>query len=193
MIDMPGRHNLQDSDVSVLNGIKIGPFVQLAYPLIDKERRMGGNMFRHCMSVFSILIDYGYTDHILLKSAIIHDIIEDLEGVDINYIKSQEDGEAILKLVLEVSKQKGESKTYFLTRIRNEGSFNAKVLKLADRISNLISLGQIIDLKFVERYLKETENCIIPWAGSVNPHMLEELSDLIKSRRVLLQKCPELK
>ena len=181
------RHKLQDNNVKELDNINIAPWIQLAYPLIDKERKMGGNMFRHCMAVFSILIDYGYTDKILLRSAVIHDLIEDEEGFDQNLILQQEDGESVLKLVLEVSKKPGETKPYFLTRIRNEGSINAKILKLADRISNLISLGQVIDLKFVERYIKETEYNIIPWAGSVNKYMLQELTDLINSRKVLLK------
>ena len=181
------RHNLQNQKAEELKDLNIAPFIQLAYPLIDKERKMGGNMFRHCMAVFSILIDYGYTDKILLCSSVIHDLIEDEKDFDQNLIRQQENGELILSLVLEVSKKPGESKPYFLTRIRNEGSLNAKILKLADRISNLISLGQVLDLKFVERYLKETENLIIPWAGSVNIYMLKELSDLISSRKVLLK------
>jgi (p)ppGpp synthase/HD superfamily hydrolase len=181
------RHNLQNNKAEELKDLNIAPYVQLAYPLIDKQRKMGGNMFRHCMSVFSVLIDYGYTDKVLLKASVIHDLIEDEKDFNQNLITQQEDGSAVLSLVLEVSKKLGESKAYFLTRIRNEGSTNAKILKLADRISNLISLGQILDLKFVERSIRETENLVVPWAGSVNKYMLTELLDLIASRKVLLK------
>jgi hypothetical protein len=51
-------------------------------------------------------------------------------------------------------------------------------------------MGQVIDLKFIERYLKETENHIMPWAGSINKYMVIELNDLIVSRKALLNKCP---
>lgn len=187
---MPNRHNMSDVDRDYLKTLNIAPYIQLVYPLIDKQRRMGGNAFRHCLATFSVLLDYGVIDHTLLKASVIHDLIEDEDGFDQDLILQLEDGRAVLDLVLEVSRKKTESKAQFLTRIRDKGSFNAKILKLADRIANLISMGQVIDLKFIERYLKETENHIMPWAESVNKYMVIELSDLIKSRKVLLDKKP---
>lgn len=183
---MPNRHNMSDGDRDYLKGLNIAPYIQLAYPLIDKQRRMGGNAFRHCLDTFSILLDYGCIDHTLLKAAVIHDLIEDEEGFDQNIILQLEGGKEVLDLVLEVTRRKGESKPQFLTRINNKASLNAKTLKLADRIANLISMGQVIDLKFIERYLKETENHIMPWAEKVNKYMFIELTDLILSRKALL-------
>ena len=190
MVSMANRHNMSDHDREHLKTLNIAPYIQLVYPLIDKQRRMGGNAFRHCLETFSILLDYGIVDHILLKASVIHDLIEDEDGFDQNRILQLEDGKAVLDLVLEVSRRKNESKAQFLTRINNNGSFNAKTLKLADRIANLISMGQVIDLKFIERYLKETETYIMPWAGNINKYMVIELNDLIASRKVLLNKCP---
>lgn len=185
---MPNRHNMSDVDRDKLITLNVAPYIQLSYPLIDKQRRMGGNAFRHCLDTFSILLDYGYVDHILLKAAVIHDLIEDEEGFDQNQIIQLDGGKDVLDLVLEVSKKKGESKVQFLARINSKGSINAKTLKLADRIANLISMGQVIDLKFIERYLKETETYVMPWAESVNKYMFIELSDLIASRKALLNK-----
>ena len=185
---IPNRHNMSDVDRDYLKTLNIAPYIQLVYPLIDKQRRMGGNAFRHCLETFSILLDYGVVDHVLLKASVIHDLIEDEDGFDQNLILQLEDGKSVLELVLEVSKRKGESKANFLTRITSKGSLNAKTLKLADRIANLISLEQVIDLKFIDRYLKETENYIIPWAENVNKFMLIELNDLIVSRKALLNK-----
>jgi GTP pyrophosphokinase len=66
------------------------------------------------------------------------------------------------------------------------GSRRAKVLKLADRISNLTALGFVHDASFVERYLEETRSCILPYAQSVNSDMYRELSDLVANRQRLL-------
>lgn len=43
--------------------------MQIATYLIGKEREGGGNMFRHQVDTMGILIDYGYTDSVLLKTA----------------------------------------------------------------------------------------------------------------------------
>ena len=59
------------------------------------------------------------------------------------------------------------------------GSPRATTLKLADRISNLTTLGYLNDIAFVKRYLAETRTCILPYAGDINPNMFRELSDLV--------------
>jgi len=41
-----------------------------------KPRRDGGNMFRHQMETLAILLEYGYTEPVLLKAALIHDLVE---------------------------------------------------------------------------------------------------------------------
>jgi GTP pyrophosphokinase len=62
------------------------------------------------------------------------------------------------------------------------GSDQARRLKLADRISNLITLGFVNDLDFVERYLAETRAYVLPHAAAVNEDMHRELRDLVESR-----------
>ena len=60
-------------------------------------------------------------------------------------------------------------------------------MKLADRISNIYSLGFVHDAAFVERYLQETKDFILPHAEAVNADMFLELSDLVKNRGQMLQ------
>jgi len=55
-------------------------------------------------------------------------------------------------------------------------------LKLADRISNLISLGWVHDRKFVEKTIAETRKHILPYAHDINADMDRELRDLISLR-----------
>jgi (p)ppGpp synthase/HD superfamily hydrolase len=168
----------------------LAPYIQLATTLIGRPRRCGGNMFRHQMDTLGILIDYGYVDPVVLKAAIIHDLIEDEPGFKVDEITKLPEGEAVLSLVREVSKTADESKAEFLIRIRRRGSPLAKVLKVADRLSNMIGLGLVNDLQFIKRYILETALYVYPIAEEVNEHMARELRDLISSRMDLLVQRP---
>ena len=171
-----------------LNGMYLAPYMQLATELIGKARHAGGTMFRHQIDTLGILIDYGYIDSVLLKASVVHDTIEDIEAFDSNkIINVDEDGEDVYRLVLEVTKHPGEEKKDFLRRIIEKGSQKAKVLKCADRISNMISLGFVTDPKFIERYCDETEYFILPIAIEVDFNMYQELINLIITRRKYLE------
>ncbi len=171
-----------------LRDIYLAPYMQLATALIGKERRAGGNMFRHQLDTMTILIDYGYIDSVLLKASCIHDVVEDIPGFDTNsIINVDEEGEDVYRLVLEVTRRKEEDKPAFLRRIINEGSQKAKILKTADRISNMISLGYVTDPKFIERYCDETEFFIFPIALEVDYNMYQELISLVMTRRKYLE------
>lgn len=172
----------------MLRDIYLAPYMQLATALIGKERHAGGNMFRHQMDTLAILIDYGYIDSVLLKASCIHDVVEDVPGFDTNkIINVDEEGEDVYRLVLEVTRRKEEDKPAFLRRIINEGSQKAKILKTADRISNMISLGYVNDPKFIERYCDETEFYIFPIALEVDYNMYQELITLVMTRRKYLE------
>jgi len=171
-----------------LKGMHLAPYLQIATNLIGKSRQGGGNMFRHQIDTMAILIDYGCIDPVLLKASVVHDLLEDVPDFNHNTLLSIDfESHAVYNLVLEVTRREGETKPEFLTRIRETGSHNAKVLKVADRISNMISLGFVNNLEFVERYINETERYLLPIAAEVNQYMLRELSDLVKSRRKYLE------
>lgn len=170
-----------------LQKIVLAPYMQIATNLIGKERHAGGNMFRHQMDTMAILIDYGYIDSTLLKASVIHDVVEDIPGFDQDIIiKTDFEGQQVLDLVLEVTKREGEQKSQFLRRILVDGSQKAKILKCADRISNMISLGFVTDEKFIERYCDETEFFIFPIALEVDYNMYQELISLVMTRRQYL-------
>ena len=145
-------------------------------------------MFRHQMDTFAILLDYGYIDPVLLKASIIHDTIEDIPGFIPDLItNADEDGPEVLKLVREVTRREDENKKQFLCRILDEGSQMAKILKCADRISNMISLGYVTDPAFIERYCDETEYFLLPMSIQVDFNMYQELINLIMTRRRYLE------
>lgn len=171
-----------------LRGIFLAPYMQLATALIGKSRHAGGNMFRHQIDTMGILIDYGYIDSILLKASVIHDLIEDIPDYNRN-ILLQVDSEAsqVYDLVMEVTKREGQPKNDYLRGIIEHGSKKSKILKCADRISNMISLGFVTDPAFIERYCDETEFFILPIALEVDYNMYQELISLIITRKKYLE------
>lgn len=179
---------MNNQEMLVLKGIYLAPYMQLATALIGKQRHAGGNMFRHQIDTMGILIDYGYIDSVLLKASVIHDLVEDIPEFNRNEILEidSESGQ-VYDLVMEVTKQEGQIKSDYLKRIIERGSHKAKVLKCADRISNMISLGFVTDPAFIERYCEETELYLLPIALEVNFDMYQELIQLIISRRQYLE------
>lgn len=171
-----------------LRDMSLAPYMQLATGLIGKARHAGGNMFRHQMDTLAILIDYGYIDSVLLKASVVHDTVEDIVGFDRNLIiNADEEGQQVLDLVLEVTRRDDEDKKQFLRRILDTGSQKAKILKCADRISNMISLGYVTDPTFIERYCDETEYFLLPMALEIDFNMYQELITLIVTRRRYLE------
>jgi GTP pyrophosphokinase len=177
---------MENGQMLTLRKTELAPYIQLATALIGKPRRSGGNMFRHQMDTLGVLIDYGYVDPILLKASVIHDLLEDIPELDTSQILALDDGTAVLELVREVTRQPDESKDGFLQRIRERGSTKAKLLKLADRISNLIALGLVTDRAFIKRTCLETAMLVYPMAVEVNQDMAREIRDLLSSRLDLL-------
>jgi len=178
---------MNSEQLDQLSGMRLAPYIQLATYLIGKSREGGGNMFRHQLDTMAILVDYKYIDSVLLKASLVHDVIEDIPDFNHNFLISIDyESHAVYNLVMEVTRQNAESKPEFLTRIKETGSRYAKILKVADRISNMISLGFVNNLAFVERYINETEKFLLPLAAEVDNNMLTELTDLVYSRRKYL-------
>jgi (p)ppGpp synthase/HD superfamily hydrolase len=183
-----------DDFAHTLGNITMAPYIVKGMALIGVKRRAGSNMFRHQISTMAILLDYKIIDPVMLKAAVIHDLFEDaanMPGVTEREITGIDaDGAAVYALVMEVTirtiGEKKEPKADYLLRIMQHGTDRAKVLKLADRISNLTALGFVTDVAFVKRYLKETRECILPYAEQVNANMFRELSDLVDSREYWL-------
>lgn len=176
-----------------LKNMHLAPYIQLATQLIGKRRRSGGNMFRHQIDTMAILMDYGYIDSVLLKASLIHDLVEDIPELDRDTILTiDEESADVFKLVLEVTRRPIENKIDFLARIRDFGSARSRVLKSADRISNMISLGYVTDVSFIQRYTDETESYIFPIARLADKRMYEELKELVATRREYLSRRFEI-
>lgn len=183
--------SMDQDEMMRLKEMHLAPYIQLSTALIGKRRRSGGNMFRHQIDTMAILMDYGYIDSVLLKASVIHDLLEDLPDFDRDLLLGlDEEAVEVYKLVLEVTRRPIEIKPDFLRRIREYGSARAQVLKCADRISNMISLGYVTDVDFVRRYTDETELEIFPIADHADPRMAIELRELVSTRRAILSHFP---
>jgi GTP pyrophosphokinase len=188
-----GEAAMDLNDMLRLKNMYLAPYIQMATALIGKRRRSGGNMFRHQIDTMAILMDYGYIDSVLLKASVIHDLLEDVPDFRRDLILGIDDESSeVYKLVLEVTRRPIETKEEFLGRIREFGSDRSRILKSADRISNMISLGYVTDVQFIKRYTDETEAHVYPIAELVDPRMLDELRELVTTRRDYLARCFEI-
>jgi GTP pyrophosphokinase len=174
------------NETEKLKNLVLAPYIIKATALIGKQRSVGGNQFRHALATMAILLDYKlFDDYVLLKASVIHDLLEDAPETneqELRCIDSQ--ANQVVDLVLEVTRPCDMNKIDFLKRILEKGSHNAKILKVADRISNVTDLhrDQYSRKKMCE-YLKQTEEYVLPMAREVNKDMAIELKDLISKRR----------
>ena len=180
------------SEIDILAHLVLAPWIIKATALISNERKVGGNQFRHAFATLGILLDYKYfSSTVLLKASLVHDLIEDVPSTNLAELRSLDaDASRVVDLVMEVTRNPCETKAAYLKNILERGSREAKILKVADRISNLTDLHRDIysDEKMI-KYLNETEKYVIPMAMEVNSNMVTELSDLIRKRRELLEFC----
>jgi len=178
------------TELDNLKNLVLAPYILKATALIRVQRQVGGNQFRHCFSTLGILLDYKFFyDSVLLKASLLHDLLEDLPETQVDEIRwIDNEGNQVVNLVLEVTKQKEETKTQYLQRVLDWGSKNALLLKCADRISNLTDLHRDTQTpEHISVYLDQTEQYVIPMAKLVNPDMVIELTDLVTRRRRILK------
>jgi GTP pyrophosphokinase len=174
------------NETEKLKNLVLAPYIVKATALIGKQRGVGGNQFRHALATLAILLDYKLFDnYVLLKASVIHDLLEDVPETNMNELRQIDDqGYSVVDLVLEVTRPKNMSKAVYLKNILEKGSRNAKILKVADRISNLTDLHRDqYSWKKMNDYLDETEKYVLPMAHEVNANMAIELRDLIDKRR----------
>lgn len=174
------------NDTEKLKNLVLAPYIVKATALIGKNRNVGGNQFRHALATMAILLDYKlFDDYVLLKASVIHDLLEDIPESDERELRCiDEQANQVLDLVAEVTRPKGMTKPDFLKGILEHGSYNAKLLKVADRISNLTDLHRDhYSKKKMTDYLDQTEKFVLPMAAEVNTNMAIELGDLIANRR----------
>lgn len=178
------------NDLEILQSMRLAPWICKGTALTGITSRVGCNQFRHNMATLAILINYHYTDPVLLKASVIHNAMDEtliLQPAEI--IALDEDGPAVLRLIQEVTWNREIHRYKYLEKILKSGTRNAKILKCADRISNLTDLPDgIFSEEEMNDYLDETGMFLISMAKEVDGKMLVELQDLLDRRRVLIRR-----
>lgn len=128
-------------------------------------RNNGTDYYNHCVDVANTLISYGIKDEDVICAALLHDIIEDVEGYKQKTIEKMFNAN-VARLVMLVTKEQGVNykQPAELTRYLEEilEDKDAAAIKTADRMNNMMSLEE---KTFKSRYDKavETETFYIPF------------------------------
>lgn len=149
-----------------------------------KQRESGERYFEHLRGVALILIEHlRIKDHILIATALLHDIVEDSEYWTIERVQI-EFGDEIALLVEWLTKPPKDS---FATKEERDAMYHGRfqfaprkffLVKLADRLHNLLTL-EVCSPEKQERKICETEHYYLPYAER-ELILLHELEDAIK-------------
>ena len=129
------------------------------------RRDNGSDYFNHCVDVANTLISYGIQNEDVICAALLHDIIEDVEGYRRITIAKMFN-ENVARLVMLVTKKEGidykkpEELRKYLQEILTDK--DAAAIKTADRMNNMMSLEE---KTFEARYKKamETKEYYLPF------------------------------
>ena len=134
----------------------------------------------HPLRITAILRAAGfseYKDEDLMIAALFHDLVEDTDvSLDdiINYF-----GEKISLIVGELSKPKNGSKEDWL-KIFNKFSKEAQIIKMADRIDNLMDMNIAIWSNEKKKSYAEQAKIILEKCGKVNSELALQLEKVIE-------------
>lgn len=191
-----------------LRNMELAPWVQKATALIERHRKVGGNQFRHCLATMTILMDYHFIDSVILKTAIVHDLLEDSTRVSRDELRViDQDGPVVVNHVIELTYDKAlQVKSKYLENLLKNGSPKSLIVKLADRISNLTDLHLFVfKEENAKAYIQETEKYILPMVAtlqksSIPDHqkqmvleMGKELKDLVMIRKLYVTEFDNFK
>lgn len=145
-----------------------------------QDREGGGRYFEHPKEAALILLDQGVTDHEVIIAALLHDVMEDsfiLTWPDLEYIF----GSHLCTIVKQLTKEPGLPKEQYIPRLVN-GVPEAQLVKLADRLHNLTTLGGVKREKQLKQ-VKETREKIFQISDKLvqNPRY-GELAGWFKAR-----------
>ena len=135
----------------------------------------------HPIRITTILHAAGFTefDHEdLMIAALYHDLLED---TDIT-LKEIEDlfGKKVGEIIVELTKPegtKGRKKDEWLKKFVNSSN-NAKIIKLADRIDNLMDMRDVWDAEKQKSYADQAK-IILKSCGDANKQLAHKLDSLI--------------
>ncbi|PLS15049.1 hypothetical protein CVD28_24525 [Bacillus sp. M6-12] len=125
----------------------------------EGQKRIGGKAYiTHPIAVAEILEKKGFDTPYIL-TGLFHDLLEDTDAKEEEILFYG--GEKVLTAVKRVTKIKGYQMIEYIEEIKKD--IIAKMVKLADRLHNLLS-ATIANEKFRRRYVQETEEYYVDLA-----------------------------
>lgn len=142
--------------------------------------------WRHAEDVAEAVQGYGWIHpegwSFWVCVAWLHDLLEDCEGLTDNSLAEELVAGGVLpfrarefvRVVTILTKEKGEAAPYF-QRIQDCGQWQVSLIKLLDRIANLVEGRKTFTRKRWKAYVEETERYVFPLVGNVDPMLQERL------------------
>ena len=129
------------------------------------SRDDGSDYYTHCVDVANTLLSYGIKDEDVICAALLHDIIEDVEGYNPIIIERMFNHN-VARLVYMLTKEHdvdyhiSDNLEKYIAGIKTDA--NASAIKTADRMHNMMTLNQ---KTFESRYRKaiETKEYYLPF------------------------------
>jgi (p)ppGpp synthase/HD superfamily hydrolase len=148
----------------------------------DGEVRKGSNIpyIIHPLHILTILRSTGFSDfkdEDLMISALFHDLIEDTEVCEEDI--ADKFGKKIASIVKELSNPENCDKEDHFRKL-SDASYEAKVIKLADRIDNLSDIHSLNWTTEKKRSYLEQGKIILESCGDVQPELAEKLKEIIQ-------------
>jgi len=132
------------------------------------KRKDGSNYYYHLVDSTQDLINFGIRDQVTITACILHDSVEDIDGLEVKDIE-MEFGREVAHVVDLVTKKngidykdpEGENISNYLSVILM--NWRACLVKLADRKHNFSTMADVSP-KHEARQVEETEKHFIPFA-----------------------------
>jgi guanosine-3',5'-bis(diphosphate) 3'-pyrophosphohydrolase len=129
----------------------------------DQQRPTGVPYLEHLLETLEVLVrGAGSTDPDVLAAGVLHDVLEDTRCTQDEL--SPNFGQRVTELVQWVTKP-ASSKEAYLDGLK-QAPREAKLVKLADRASNVQTLRNMPGLEWQRRYYAQTVRYIIPLAAT---------------------------
>jgi GTP pyrophosphokinase len=145
-----------------------------------QERASGVRYFEHPKAVAWIIVDeLRFVDWSMIAMALLHDVLEDTyllsrRRMEINF------GREVAVGIQLLSKQGGDTHLEYIDRLRTYGSWQTKVVKMADRLHNLRTLDACEAAKRVRKRAETREHYLPIATGLVTQVPREHVDSIVR-------------
>ncbi len=148
----------------------------------NKKRMDGKLKYTHSIKVAKILFEKGFSNKII-KIALFHDLIEDTGTTYEEILEIA--GEDIANCIKILTKESGYNMKEYIKRINQD--YRCHMVKLADRLHNLISANaRIDDIEFIENQVIETKEYFLDLSkGTVFEYDINKAYTQLKKKLII--------